>query len=289
MKDAVEVGSVAEDALPRGLRQFRGVVKVPDRLQHHARVSRRRRRRKGAIQHVAQGRPAQVRHAHRGEARLGVFPDRVDGDDVGMPQAPQHLGLRSPLQRQLEGHQPVPQGRLGRQEHAGESAATQLVEQAEPEELVANLRPAGGLVRLARLGVLVQQPASQDEQVEGLLPGGEPPGERVGVHRLPPIQALTVLVVRQVEHDRSVLRQLRMLSQHGGNVRPLPLTPLALEPGGEAVRDFSTRVTVEQLPHGRWTHVERVSSSSVSFRSRFRNRRTVLSARCRQSAISRQV
>ena len=57
-----------------------------------------------------------------GDAQVAVvFADRMDGDDVGVPEPSQRISLGQTMDRELDGHRPVAKRCFGRQEDAGKS------------------------------------------------------------------------------------------------------------------------------------------------------------------------
>ena len=97
---------------------------------------------------IRQSPPAQERHAD--EFVPAVLVDGVDRDDVRVLEPTQPLGLRGPDGGNFQHHPPPREGRLFRQEHLGEPAHAQLLDEREPQEFVAGAESKRGLFREVR-------------------------------------------------------------------------------------------------------------------------------------------
>ncbi len=106
-----------------------------------------------SLENARQAGAAEVGHAHRSQARLGILVNRVDRHDMRVLQLGQRLRLVPFDAGYLEHHGPAGQIRLFSQENSRERASAQLVPQPEAEQLVAHgwERQPGRALALAAL------------------------------------------------------------------------------------------------------------------------------------------
>lgn len=129
----------------------------------------------------------------------------------------------------LERYETIPQGALAGQEDPGECATSDLVQKGETKELVPRFRPRSGLVVWDIVLTEAQQASDEDEQLQRPLQRGKPPRKLLRVDGLAAAKSFLILVTGQVQDDRLVLLQLRMLLQGLGHIGRPTATPLPLD------------------------------------------------------------